>query len=139
MITIATITHQTTAKPSAIFSLWQNINHWTDFDDSINWAKLNGDFAVGNHYRLKPKGSPVVKATIVVVEPNTRYIDRSDLIGATLSFDHDITQTDGSTVVSITQTLDGILAPLWAKVLKNQQAHLDKSTAKLTAIAEGQL
>jgi hypothetical protein len=86
---------------------------------------------------LKPKGGPKVKATILVVEPNKRFIDVSNLPGAKLKFDHAITQQSGTTTVSIVMTLNGPLSRLWAKILgKNQQADLEKSTANLIAKAE---
>ena len=72
-------------------------------------------------------------------DPNSRFVDVSQLFGAKLTFDHRLTQKNNITTVTITQTLDGIFAPIWAKILgKDQQADLEKSTAKLIAKAETQ-
>lgn len=137
MILLAKTHQTTTAKPADIFNLWADINHWADYDAGIEWAKLTGVFAEGSNYTIKPKGGPMVKATIATVEPNRHFVDVSHLFGAKLVFDHAIDQRDDKTVVSITQTIHGPLAWLWAKVLgKDQQADLEKSTANLIKKAE---
>lgn len=52
MITLAE-THQTTAaKPADIFKLWADINHWAEYDEGIEWAKLTDTFAAGGHYLI---------------------------------------------------------------------------------------
>lgn len=137
MITLSKTHQTTTAKPAEIFSLWADINHWSEYDEGIEWAKLTDTFAEGSHYTIKPKGGPVVKATILTVETNRCFIDVSHLFGANLTFDHRLAEQNGHTTVSITMTLRGPLAWLWVKVLgKNQQADLEKSTANLIKKAE---
>lgn len=139
MIILAQTTQQTKAKPAAIFALWADIDNWADHDDGIEWAKLTDKFVPGGHYAIKPKGGPKVKADILIVEPNQRFVDVSHLPGAKLRFDHSIAQTNNGTSVTIIMTLNGPLAWLWAKMLgKNQQADLEKSTAQLLAKAEKQ-
>jgi hypothetical protein len=134
MITLAATTQSTTASSKSIYKLWEDINHWADYDQGIEWAKLNEPFVSGSHYTLKPKGGPKVKATILEVEPGKTFVDVSHLLGANLRFDHTI--KSGS--VSITMTLSGPLSWLWAKILgKNQQADLERSTANLISKAEG--
>jgi hypothetical protein len=134
---LAQTTQQTKAAPEAIFALWSDINHWTDYDNGIEWAKLTDSFKAGSHYTLKPKGGPVVKATIRIVEPNQRYIDVSHLLGAKLQFDHSITQQTGVTSVHIVMTISGPLRWVWTQILgKNQQADLEQSTSSLIAKAE---
>lgn len=131
---------QTKAKPETIFKLWADIGHWSDYDKGIEWAKLTDSFMAGGHYTIKPKGGPKVKATIMVVEPNKRFVDVSHLLGAKLKFDHTLVQQDGLTTVSIIMSLSGSLSWLWAKILgKNQQADLEESTANLVAKAEASL
>ncbi len=137
MRTLAQTRQQTRTTPEAIFKLWSAVDNWAEYDQGIEWAKLTDSFSAGGHYTLKPKGGPKVKATILVVDPNTRFIDVSHLFGAKLQFNHKITEEDGNTVVSITMTIDGPLSWLWAKILgKNQQSDLEQSTANLITKAE---
>lgn len=129
----------TSASPQAVYALWADVNNWHTFDDGIEWAKLNGPFAEGATYTIKPKGGPKVKATVVTDQPPTRFIDVSHLWGAKLRFDHTITTTEGISTVEIINTIDGPLAWLWAKILgKDQQADLERSVQKLVATAEAE-
>lgn len=137
MITLAKTSQTTKAAPEAVFALWADIDNWADHDDGIEWAKLTDAFATGGHYVIKPKGGPKTKATIQIVEPNKRFVDVSHLPGASLKFDHVLTQGRSGTAVDIVMTLSGPFAWLWAKILgKNQQADLDSSTAALIKKAE---
>jgi len=137
MITLAQTTQPTKATPAAIFALWADIDHWADHDDGIEWAKLTDTFTAGGHYVIKPKGGPKTKATIVLIEPDRHFVDVAHLLGASLKFDHTLSQQAGNTVVEITMTLSGPLSWLWAKILgTGQQADLETSTAKLIARAE---
>ncbi len=98
---------------------------------------MTDNFVAGGHYTLKPKGGPKVKATILTVEPNTRFIDVSHLPGAKLKFDHSLTREGEVNLVTIVMSISGPLSFLWAKILgKNQQADLEQSTANLIAKAE---
>jgi hypothetical protein len=134
MIKIAQTTQASTAKPEVIFALWEDVSHWPQFDHGIEWARLEGKFAVGSKCTLKPKGGPRVKATIVEVVSCKSFVDVSYLLGAELRFEHVIDQGRVSVVIALTGPLSG----LWAKILgKNQQADLERSTANLIAKAEG--
>jgi hypothetical protein len=134
---LAQTTHITAATPEVIFKLWEDIDNWADYDHGIEWAKLTDGFTVGGQYILKPKGGPKVKATILVVEPASRFVDVSHLVGANLKFDHRLANRNGTTATSITITISGPMSWLWARILdKNQQADLDRSTANLIAKAE---
>ena len=134
---LAQTTQSTQATPEAIFKLWADVDHWADYDEGIEWAKLTDTFSAGGNYTLKPKGGPKVKANILMVEPNKRFIDVSHLVGAKLKFDHAITHQEGVTKVTVVMTIGGPLSWLWIKILgKNQQSDLEKSTANLLAKAE---
>ena len=137
MNTLAQTTQQTKASPEAIFKLWADIDHWADYDQGIEWARLTDSFSVGGRYTLKPKGGPKVKADILVVEPSERFIDVSHLPGAKLKFDHSISRKADVTSVTVVMTISGPLSLLWAKILgNNQQADLEQSTTNLIAKAE---
>ena len=134
---LAQTTQQTKATPEAIFKLWADINDWATYDQGIEWTKLDEPFRVGSHYTLKPKGGPKVRATILEIEPNKKFVDVSQLPGAKMRLDHIITQQDGRATVTITMELSGPMTWLWAKILgKDQQAELEQSTAGLIAKAE---
>lgn len=138
MKTLAQTTQTTKATPADIFQLWADVNSWAEYDHGIEWAKLTDTFGAGGHYMLKPKGGPKVKAKILVADANSRFIDESQLPGAKLKFDHELSAQNGVTTVKLTMTISGPLSFIWAKILgKNQQSDLEASTANLIAKAEG--
>ena len=44
---IAQHTLETTALPENIWALWIDASGYNEWDDRIEWAKLNGEFKVG--------------------------------------------------------------------------------------------
>jgi len=139
MKTLANTLQQTTAEPRKIFALWEDINHWNEYDQGIEWAKLDGSFRAGENYTLKPKGGPKVRATILEVVSNQKFVDVSHLFGAKLMFNHTLTRENTMTNVAVTMTVSGPLGWLWARILgKNQQADIEQSTTNLIAKAESQ-
>ncbi len=137
MITLSETTQQTRARPDAVFALWADVDHWAEYDDGIEWARLADDFRVGGRLTIKPRGVPRTKAEILIVEANRRFVNSSHLLGAKLRFDHTVVNQDNVTIVSVVVTLSGPLSFLWARLVgKGQQADIEKSTARLIARAE---
>jgi hypothetical protein len=137
MKTIARSIQSTKASPTAIFQLWQDVNNWNIFDESVEWAHMTGEFKRGGVFRLKPKGGPKVNATIVSVENNREFTNTSKMPGAQLKFSHVVAQEDGVTAVSVVISITGPLEWFWAKILsRNQPMELEKSVTNLIHLAE---
>jgi hypothetical protein len=137
MKVLAKTTQQTIADPEAIFQLWLDVNNWNKFDESVEWARLDEAFSPGNHFSLKPKGGPKVKATIVSVKHNREFTNTSQMPGAELKFIHTVIKKSGSTSVSVIISIDGPLSWLWSRILgKDQQSGLEKSVSNLIRLAE---
>ncbi len=138
MINIATATKTTIAKPSQIFKLWADVEHWPVWDDSIEWVKLSGQFATGGKTKLKPKGGPAVKSVLASVEVDKSFVDVSSLPGAKLTFNHTISVTGAKTTVTHQVTMSGLMAVFWAKVMgANLRSGLQPALNKLVNLAEG--
>ena len=50
-------TLETTTEPEAIWSRWEDVNGWPDWDEGLEWARLLGPLRVGSSGSLKRKGS----------------------------------------------------------------------------------
>lgn len=134
---LAHATKSTSASPRQIYALWSDIDNWHTFDDGIEWAKLDGPFRQGATYRIKPKGGPTVRASVVQDSSPTRFVDRSHLFGAELEFDHKISTDATGTIVEIAITMSGPMSWFWSRILgKDQQSDLEKSISKLVETAE---
>ena len=60
---------------SAVWNIWRDINHWNTWQHDIEYAKLTGDFEVGNTFTLKPKGVSAVTIHLIEVEENKSFTD----------------------------------------------------------------
>jgi hypothetical protein len=135
---LATAQIITKAQAHAIFRLWEDVEQWPTWDNGIEWAKLEGPFSTGTNYRLKPKGGPVTKATIQLVENDHAFNDVSHLPGAKLYFEHVIEPTGSARTVTHTVRINGPLAWLWRRILgKNIQKGLQPALDTLGRLAEG--
>jgi hypothetical protein len=134
---LAEATQQTNASPKQIFEIWSDINNWSQFDESVEWAQLHEEFKAGSHFILKPKGGPKVTATIVSAEHNREFTNTSRMPGAVLKFAHNIIKKNGHVYVQVTISIEGPLSWLWAKILgKDQKRALEKSILNLVRLAE---
>ncbi|MFD6162752.1 hypothetical protein ACFWF7_23015 [Nocardia sp. NPDC060256] len=137
MTIIATAQANSTAAPAAFFAKWADMATWPEWNNDTEWVRLDGPFVQGATGTLKPKGGPKVPFVVERLS-DTEFVDVSKLIGARLTFDHQIAVADGRTTISVTVSIDGPLRWLWTKVMggdlaKSVRPDLDA----LIAVAEG--
>lgn len=138
MTTLAT-THVTSpAAPEAFFERWADMATWPEWNGDTEWVRLDGPFAAGSTGRLKPKGGPSVPFVIERLVPGREFVDVTRLLGARLTFDHQVSRTpDGRTRVDVTVTLTGPLRLLWQAILgKGIVATLQADAEALARVAE---
>ena len=59
----------TTASPTAIWQVWQDVTSWHSWNHGIEFSTIDGPFKTGITGTLKPKGGPFVHTTLTHVEP----------------------------------------------------------------------
>jgi hypothetical protein len=110
-------TVETEAPAEAIWRLWSDVSTWSSWDDDIEWARLDGQFAVGSRGKLKPKGVPAGGFKLVAVNPGVSYTVEQRLPLARLRFEHEVTEAgEGPTRFTHRVTVDGPLAALFARL-----------------------
>jgi len=126
------------ATPEAVWSLWQTSN-WTKWDPALEWVRLDGAFQAGPRGELKPKSGPKTKFTVLRVDPNRGFADRSHLPLTHLDFTHEVVPLeDGTVKITHTATFSGPLAFLFSRIIgKGIKAGLPGALQKLAALAEG--
>ena len=136
MTTVITTAHAiTTAPPAALFDRWADMATWPEWSTDMDWARLDGPFAVGTTGVLKPTRGPKTKFVIEQLDPGRVYVDVSRLPGARLTFDHRVADLPGGGCsVDVTVSLSGPLSRLWMLVLARDlrastQADLDRLVA----------
>jgi uncharacterized membrane protein len=108
-------TVETEAPAAAIWRLWSDVSTWSSWDDDIEWARLDGPFAVGSRGKLKPKGVPAAGFKLVTVTPGLSYTVEQRLPLARLRFHHELAEAaKGPTRFTHRVTIDGPLGALFA-------------------------
>jgi hypothetical protein len=138
MSILATAQVRSTATPAAFFDRWADMATWPEWNLDTEWVRLDGPFSEGSSGRLKPKGGPTVPFVIETLVPGRQFVDVSKLLGARLTFDHQVGVTeDGGSEITVTVSLTGALAPLWKAILGNGiRASLAPDLQRLATVAE---
>ena len=132
-------TETTTATPQTVWSLWEDVPRWTEWDEGLDEISLDGPFAVGTPGKIKPTGGPRLPFTLIEVDAGTRrFTDETKLPLCRLRFAHALAATpDGRTAITITVSFHGLLRPLFQRVIgKDIAADLSAQTARLARAAE---
>jgi hypothetical protein len=138
MIEITQAHAESSAPPSAFFARWADMATWPDWNADTDWVRLDGPFVEGATGVLKPKGGP--KVPFVVASLTDReFVDVSRLVGARLTFDHQIAPTPLGCTIDVRVTIRGPLARMWALILgKGFRATLQPDLDRLVALAEAE-
>lgn len=113
--------------PEQVWQAWSDVSRYCDWHDDLDYCQLQGEFVVGNFFRLKPKGAPTFKVHITELQPYHLFVDETRFLGATMMDKHICeAMPDGVTLTSVIE-VTGPLTPLWAKlVAKNVAASVPK-------------
>ncbi|WP_433200571.1 SRPBCC family protein [Nocardia sp. CA-107356] len=138
MTTIATAQATSTAASAAFFATWADMGTWPEWNNDTEWVRLDGPFVQGATGTLKPKGGPKVPFRVERLS-DTEFVDVSKLIGARLTFDHQVTTASEGTTVTVTVSIDGPLRWFWIKVMggdiaESVQPDLDALVAAAEAV-----
>jgi polyketide cyclase/dehydrase/lipid transport protein len=121
-----------------IWRVWTDVNRWNEWQDDLEFARLQGEFRNGATFQLRPKGGPNVKVELVNVEPNINYTDLTRFPLAKMTGSHDLIQRGNELEVRTTMTVTGPLAFLWSRIVaKGIVAALPKQTQGLIERARG--
>ncbi|OCA71841.1 polyketide cyclase [Chryseobacterium contaminans] len=102
-----------------LWKLTTDINHWKDWDDTVEYSNLSGTFKEGNSFILKPKGSPKVKIKLIEVIPFKKFTDLTSFPLAKMYVEHIYEETENGLKITITMTVTGLLSKLWIKLVAN--------------------
>ncbi len=106
----------------AIWQLWTDINNWPTWHDDLDYCKMHGEFIVGNHFKLKPKGAFPVKIILTEVDEQRKFTDCTRFLGAKMHATHTIEKTDDGLRLTNTLVVTGPLKWLWIKLVASHIA-----------------
>ena len=126
--------HYPRVSAEAIFALWAAVDHWHEWDRDIEYARLQGPFAAGTKFELKPKGAPKVTLSFVRVEAHKGYTDLLQFPLARMYGIHDLEERGDGVILRITIRVEGPLAWLWRRLVAQKIA--DEAPAQMDALAK---
>ena len=109
------VTKEVTA--AQMWKLFSDVNNWHTWDEGIEWAKMEGEFAVGNQFMMRPKGGPNVKIKLVETTPNKSFTDFTQFPLAKMYGTHTFELTSEGLKITTTMKMQGILGFLWIKIV----------------------
>jgi hypothetical protein len=141
---VVTVTRTTSATSEAVWQQWKDVPNRTQWDEGLEWARIDGDFATGTRGEVKVKGQPPRRFEILEARPPTTYIDRFFLPrGAKMDWFHSVEDVgDNQRRVTFRIEVSGptslVLAPIMKHILKSEiPATVDKliDTAEQGAVS----
>jgi hypothetical protein len=134
-----TKSYSTTVKGIDIDRLWQvwaNVDAWHTWQTDLAYAKLEGEFAAGSTFLLKPKGGPRVRIRLMTVEPKQRFCDLTRFPLAKMYGDHQFSVRGDDVEIRTSVSVEGALGFLWRKLVGEGVARsLEAQTQALVAQA----
>lgn len=107
-------TIETTASPSIIWKIWEDVSNWNTWDHGIEFSTIKGPFEAGTTGTLKPKGGPLLQTKLTQVEPLQMFVDEAKLLLTRIIVSHALTESKGKTLITNRIEMRGLLAPLFA-------------------------
>ncbi|HJN37504.1 MAG TPA: polyketide cyclase/dehydrase and lipid transport [Gammaproteobacteria bacterium] len=130
---------QTKATKSDIWPFYANLKAWTEWDEDIEYAWLEGNnFTQGTTGVIKPRGASKVKFKLSEVTKNQSFTNISYLPLTKMTFSHQLTDNlDETTTITHQIEMKGLTAPLFAFIIGRQmKAKLPDAMKKLAQLAE---
>lgn len=119
-----------------VWKVWSDINGWHTWQKDLEFARLEGEFAAGNSFILKPKGGPKVKIELQSVVPLKSFTDLTRFPGAKMLGHHEFNVKGDELEVATEMTIRGPLSFLWRKLVAEGVANgMREQTENLIARA----
>lgn len=80
----------TTASPQALWRLFEDVAGWTTWNAGIERASLDGPFATGSTFEMKPPGMDALRSTLREVRPHEGFVDETVLQDTRFLVSHEL-------------------------------------------------
>ncbi len=100
-----------------MWKLFSDVNNWQTWDESIEFAHLDGKFEQGNFFVFQPKGGPKIKLKILEAIENYKFVDLTTFPFAKMYGDHTFEETPEGLKLTTTMKVEGFLGFLWKKLV----------------------
>ena len=104
-------------KMEGIWRVWADVNQWHIWQKDLEYAKLDGEFKVGNTFVLKPKGGPRINIKLIQVEPGKAFTDLTRFPMAKMYGMHEFIVHGDELEIRTSMRIEGPLSFLWRKLV----------------------
>jgi hypothetical protein len=131
------------ASPETIFRIYQNVEHWHQWDPDTKSSTLNYGLTLGAKGSLTPTKGSTVPMEVTSLKENQHFTVTSKTILFRMDFDHELLPVEGGTQVIHRVKFAGFLKPLLTRMLapqinKGLPVTLERLKIKSEAIQSGQ-
>jgi len=105
-----------------IWAIWTDVNNWPTWHGDLDYCKLEGGFAVGSFFMLKPKGAPAVKITLTEIIAGCEFTDCTRFVGAKMYDTHKMEETKEGLRLTNKLVVTGPLKWLWIMLVAKKVA-----------------
>ncbi len=100
-----------------IWKLITDIDGWKEWDDTVEYSNILGEFKEGESFILKPKGGPKVRIKIIEIIPFQKFTDLTLFPLTKMYGEHFYEETENGLKITVTMTVTGLLSGLWIKLV----------------------
>jgi hypothetical protein len=130
-------TARTNATASRVWAIYCDVANWPQWDRGLAFYQPDGPFATGTSGTLQAIGGPDLPFTLILVEEEHSFIDRTPLgPEAALIGRHELTSLPDGTHITHTIEIDGPDAEHIAQAIGFTQEELAETVSALARYAE---
>jgi len=109
------------ASASEIFSVYENVENWSDWDPDVKASSIDGNFETGSKGSIHPTKGPKSSVVFSQIVPNESFTVDSNLPLCSLRFEHELLVNDSNSTEAIHRvTFRGFLSPVFGRIIGSQ-------------------
>lgn len=112
----------TGVRKERVWELWKDVDNWPKWHGDLESCRMVGDFMVGSHFYLKPKGMRAVKIVLTEVEEGRGFTDCTAFLGAKMYDTHEVEEIKDGVRLRNRLVVTGPLRWLWVKLVARNVA-----------------
>ena len=109
-------------KLQDVWRIATDVNNWATWHGDLDYCKMEGPFAVGNHFMLKPKGVKAVRIVLTKIKEGRNFTDCTTFFGAKMYDTHSFEETPHGLLLTNHLVVTGPLKWLWVKLVAQNVA-----------------
>ena len=126
---------ETSATPNIIWSIFRDVPGWKSWNAGIEHIEIDGPFAAGTWFTMKPPGQDALRSKLIEVRENACFVDETRVGDLVIAVAHRI-ESLGPTRTRIVYAVDA-RGPEAAEIGPAVASDFPEVLASLAKLAEG--